>query len=460
MIPSLPDAVIIGEIDEDTGIVTIPQGQLIAETADGPVYINYLLWDGLNGAWIYPTAEEGAYQLQMNEDEEFVSVKDPYSFEYPYLGVRTASAYIDYINDIELKEGSIVIENPWDATGKTEYTMPAGVEILPYQLTASFEHNLGRESILVDAAFDDNYFYVKGLSYHMPDAVVRMDYNPATGKVTIPQGQLVGYYEGEPYFTRVYGLNYTTFAIEPLSFDTDYVFNMSENGTLSVPQGDPQYWYLGFYNPNVRSESTFVYGCLELLANIRLVPYVDRSGTPANAYGLEYDAIFGDFNFMLPDYTTDNVEMNTSGLYYEIYVNGEKLFFEGPEDGAEGPYMGTYGTDLIWYGFNNEVDIIAKGIIHTIAIYEEPVETLGVRSVYTYSDILNPQTTTYSDIVTLDVASGEITTGVKSISSGDVISTEYYTIDGKKVNNPDKGVYILRSTLSNGNVVVKKIVNK
>ncbi|MCH5237124.1 MAG: hypothetical protein J1E95_04920, partial [Muribaculaceae bacterium] len=320
--------------------------------------------------------------------------------------------------------------------------------------------HLGRESILVDVAFDGNYIYVKGLSYHMPDAVVRMNYNPSTGKVTIPQGQLVGYYEGQPYFTRAYGLNFNTYGIEPLPFDTDYELALTENGTLMVPQGEPQYWYLGFYNPNVRSESTFVYGCLELLANIRLVPYVDRSGTPANAYGLDYDASFGDFTFMLPNYTTDNVEMNTSGLYYEIYVNGNKLFFKGPEDGQEGPYMGTYGTDLLWYGQSNDVDIIAKGMVHTIVIYEEPVETLGVRSVYTYSDILNPQTTTYSATVTLDIASGEITTGLKAVSGGDVISTEYYTIEGQKINNPDKGVYIIKSTLSDGNVVVRKVVKK
>ena len=96
---------------------------------------------------------------------------------------------------------------------------------------------------------------------------------------------------------------------------------------------------------------------------------------------------------------------------------------------------------------------------HTRVIYEDNIETIGVQSVYVYSDLqYQEEMTTYSDIVTLDIASGEVS-GIQSIQNVQtVVNTEYYTLSGQKVKNPENGIYIMRSTLKDGSILVKKVI--
>lgn len=50
--------------------------------------------------------------------------------------------------------------------------------------------------------------------------------------------------------------------------------------------------------------------------------------------------------------------------------------------------------------------------------------------------------------------------GVQSISDKDglIIKSEYFDLSGRRVNNPEKGIFIKRSTLSNGSVITNKVV--
>lgn len=52
-------------------------------------------------------------------------------------------------------------------------------------------------------------------------------------------------------------------------------------------------------------------------------------------------------------------------------------------------------------------------------------------------------------------------TGIAEViadEAAEVISVEYYNINGMRIAEPENGFYIMRATLSNGNVVVKKVV--
>ena len=49
-------------------------------------------------------------------------------------------------------------------------------------------------------------------------------------------------------------------------------------------------------------------------------------------------------------------------------------------------------------------------------------------------------------------------TGIKTIPDGQHVRTTYYTLDGKRITTPTKGIYIQRSTTADGKVVSKKIV--
>ena len=68
---------------------------------------------------------------------------------------------------------------------------------------------------------------------------------------------------------------------------------------------------------------------------------------------------------------------------------------------------------------------------------------------------------TESDIITLDIDSGDVNetpSGVESIAGSKINSKVYYDMNGRQVVNPGNGIYILKTTLEDGNVKTKKVV--
>ena len=53
----------------------------------------------------------------------------------------------------------------------------------------------------------------------------------------------------------------------------------------------------------------------------------------------------------------------------------------------------------------------------------------------------------------------EIPSAVSEVKAAQPVSTQIYTIDGKQVTEMGHGVYIVRTTDSNGNVTTKKVRN-
>lgn len=468
----LPEGVVIADYNEATGSAVIAQNQYIGIFNGGDlgkfeVYTRMWVYDFTTGNIEYADPSQG-YQLGVDLEEGVISYTPDMAFAYLVFDLPEYGSSLDYLSGVTL---TAVADEGGD-DDKDIVTMPEGVESLEYTIRATFEHDLTHNSF-VNVAIDDDYIYIQGLCYYLPDAVIRCNYDKSAGRAYLPQGELVGYWEGKPVYTRLYEYDFTTYNIVPMAEDAEYIFMVSEDGaSIYCPNGQnspERYWYIAFYVPDGVTMSPFAFNCLELVANISMEKYVDRSGTPANPFALEFDDTFNEFSFMIPNYTTENVDMNTNTLYYQIWVNGEPVWFEGPGydpdtyEPLDGQYPGTYGTYLLPYYLNNGEDILSSGMGHAITIYEDNIETLSVQSVYTYSDAYVEQETTYSEIVTLNVLTGEVTTGdlptgIDSILSGSVVSTEYYTIGGQKVNNPDKGIYIMRSTLSNGRTVVKKVV--
>ena len=152
-------------------------------------------------------------------------------------------------------------------------------------------------------------------------------------------------------------------------------------------------------------------------------------------------------------------------INYIIYVDGEPYTFEekiGPNLNGEDvwKYIGfEEPTIYVPYNFDNYIDVtVSVQGSKAIGFYNNDIETFGVQSVYFYGD--NP---TFSDIVTYDVATGETNvnegtgSGVKSMENTEMISKEFYDLAGRKINNPDKGIFIMKTVYSDGSVKVKKI---
>ena len=69
-----------------------------------------------------------------------------------------------------------------------------------------------------------------------------------------------------------------------------------------------------------------------------------------------------------------------------------------------------------------------------------------------------------SDVYTGIFSCYQVTTGTSSINdvaasnNGDIVKTEYFDIAGRRIAQPENGIYIVRNTFSNGTTIATKIV--
>lgn len=354
--------------------------------------------------------------------------------------------------------------------------IPSGAEIENYVYVDDYNH-----ASVVDVAFYNGYLYIRGLNSNLPEATIRgrIDGNMAY----IEQDEYLGIYFDQFYiFTKVVYDNPDYVAggededytgdeegVEPfifapadvefplvIDYDNKTITSNNEGVYLSY-HGDPEDIFntLGYYEKFVlKYQDTF-------------------AGTPANPSDLEYTTDFADaqgfndFFFTLANYSTEGTMLDTKWLYYKVFVDGKAVVFK--EDMLKNlldeevvVYEGVpTSVELLPYMFENNNDIFKyTENMFDVGIYVEDVKTIGVQTVYYYENVY-----TYSDIVTLNVETNEVTTspwdsGVESVVSPEVIATEYYTVDGLKVSNPARGLFIKVSRNSDGSVKTTKEIKK
>ena len=342
-------------------------------------------------------------------------------------------------------------------------TMPFGVTPEQYVYVDDFDY-----ASFVDVAYTDSYIYIRGLDPMLPQGVVRAQIDGNTA--TIAQNQYVGNYMGMYYiFTKVAIDNpdYDVFkpGSQPYLFapeDEGFTLTFDREAGLIVSENKGV--YLSF-QPDVNNFN-FVNCFLEEFV---LRYQATSAGTPANPsisrYFTDQAAYWGyaDFQFIISNYSTEGYVLDVEDLYYQVLVNGEPIIFgEGPLINLNGreaiAYMGV-PADQRWlpYLFSNDDDIMKwSSSEFDVGIYEPDVKTLGVQSLYVHEGVY-----TYSQIMTLDVETGEITASddtnsVKVIPSGAVVKEEYFNLSGQKVENPQNGIFVKRVTYSNGKVTTVK----
>lgn len=346
-------------------------------------------------------------------------------------------------------------------------TMPEGLATTTYFMPS---YNSG---YLVNVGFTDENVYFQGLSQYMPESVVIGDivdpnYSDEEMLVNIPQNQYIGMYGSYYYvFTKAVVLNpnydwsdpeseYMYFAPDDAGYEC--IFNKV---TKTFTPKDPDL-YLSL---NAAKDRVYY---IELFTDLNLKEQTDFYGTPKNPEYISFSDMdreyygYCGFYFNAPLISQEGILLDNEEMYYRIFINDELQVFQehtgvdlnGVEKtlypGLEEP------TSLIPLKLYNKQDFIKFDPSYTeVGIYRTDVSTIGVQVIYTYGG-----TTTRSNLMTLDVATGEITetSDVKKIDSdAQIVGIEYYSLDGTKVINPDKGIYIQKATLADGNVVVKKV---
>lgn len=308
----------------------------------------------------------------------------------------------------------------------------------------------------VEIGTQDDKMYIKGLSYDDPRLVV---YGNVEGNtLSIPQNQLLGSAYGDFIWTKVIledKVQELVLAPEDATYDM-----IIDREAKTLKSADPN----EFLAMNGKYDSVFY---LEVFRNIILKVQDSFAGIPSDPYWLQYEG--DDYRqtyginaliFTMSNISKEGNVLLIDDLYYSIYLDGDILEFESTDGLNNVTYPGIEGDiTQVPYTFTNGYDIKYERInSRYIGIYPDGVSTVGVQAIYKYDGVV-----TSSDIVTLDVETGEITVGaVKSIEIdlSQVESIEYFDLQGRRVSNPSDGLYVKRYRMASGETVSRKVLIK
>lgn len=460
----------------------------IVEGEDNTVYISNPLSTTVLKTWLMGTRDEegnihipggqaiyeeetesGIERLYMVGLEYYKAEDDEWGYHYPTADGSFTLEYIDgkYVStDPNLAIGACYWED-----GKMEWVGFGDANIVLNQIeepinaapeSAVFEKWALHTEVwgwFVDVAIDDNKMYVRGMVEDMPDAIAvgQIEGN----QVTFKQGQLLGYgnmyhwaflYGG--YMDEVYDAEWG-WDYEPkvdgdmvMKYDAD-AKKISRKGLLVITcnQCDDNYdGAQAYYNV----EDFFV---RHEVRDPKVPPHKPE-GVFAEPYDYEYDGISGGYlYFTLLILDENDCLLNHDDLYYEVYLDGEPYTFE-PEDY---PCL-TEPVTLMPADYSDEDWLISSfGPYKDFYYPVEGVTTFGIQSVYMQaSEDGGDPVELRSEIVELVMDED----GVKVVDKDryDVVATEYYDMQGRKITKPQNGIFLRRDKTSSGNVVVKKVI--
>lgn len=321
---------------------------------------------------------------------------------------------------------------------------PEGVEFEPWMMT------YGNEGHYVDVAIDGDKCYVKNFLDTSEKSLA-----PTVGTVTengivFSSPQYLGVNEDNSYLTYFYGgevkrtyiedVNTTVTSFIPadeMTFETDgegkYVSGQSAMFTPYTDIESEYFWSMGFYEKPSLQKS------------------VSQDLVPANPSVVDYcyypNYMFGYVSFEIPMLNTEGQILDSSHLYYNVYFDGELLELNPDEY----PLLRETLIDIP-YDFEDRTggsgDIKIEGSKHTLIIYREGLEEIGIQSFY-----VDESGERYnSDLITC------YTSGIETMEADNIAEETYIDLAGNRVQIPGKGMYIRLVRLTDGTVIARKVV--
>ena len=397
-----------------------------------------------------------AYCMHYDEDEGMPVVEEEGEIEFTwengvltqlgdkYIGLCDATADWFYMADQH-----IVYAPQTDEV----ITLPEDMYVLSYTMTyLSDPDDLTKtKECVVSVAIDGEDIYLGNLNDNNPDSFIKGTLRD--GKATFPTRQYLGvdaYYNGHIYVltgdafvdSETYG--YTVFNY---NLNDEIVFNVDEDARNIVAE-----WPAAMVT-NVGPNTLMI---LNDYVAPALTAFDEVPAVPENPIFTEEDITINNtagwavLHFTIPTVDVDGNKLNENKLYYNIFLDGEVFTFD-PET-----YIGFSSpmTDIP-YKFEDNInfDIYISGNgRHTVYLYTTDFRTVGVQSFYTAGDEVN-----YSEIVS--VFNPEFT-GINELAEGvQVIENRYYDLTGRELPAaPSTGIYLQRTTYSNGSCSTNKVV--
>ena len=393
------------------------------------------------------------------------------------LGVMTYFLGKEYDTPEDEKDGNDNYTLTWiDAwSGAADYTQifkPLGIELIEMpenETPVTYQVLTNGYNYPVDVIFKDNYMYINGIgdSKYIDNFVIRATVDG--NKVYIPQDQYVGVFswDNEMAITKC-GYENNNGQIIFSEPDVSYEMKIDPDKHILTP-ADPEmylcYAYMMIEDPST-NQNAIIYTFY--FKNFSMIYQDSYPGIPMNPKIINFRESpgrgYSSVGFDMLCFSTNGKVILSGDLYYSIYVNGEREVFEyqpGVEIGEYSKYyMLPEPTDEIPFLFTNDNEFyIWSETERSVGVYYEGITTIGVQAVY-YCDDLR----TTSDIVTLNVDTGEITTGNSGVTQLqneiEIKKIEYYDLNGRKTEHPQTGIYVKRIFYTNDKIVSRKVIVK
>lgn len=319
----------------------------------------------------------------------------------------------------------------------TTVEVPADAEELTYAMKCSDGTGKG-----VSVVFKDNDIYIKGIASAHPDSWVKG--NVVGSTITIPSMQYLGLNETYGYYFYLAGAKKKE-VYDP-SDDVTYIeYELVPNITMTLDEKSRTF----------KTDLSLLYnagnGMLSYDAaydSPEFSPFNDVATTPATptiSTYMEYneDAGYGGLVFTLPTEDVNGNWINPEKMKYIIY--GDDKAYEFTTD----LYTGIEeNMTEVPYSFTDDLDFVLQDGEHIVFLYEGGYSKMGVQSVYYGGD-----ERTVSPIVY------QTSDGIK-VKTTAPVSTDFYDLQGRRLNNPTPGLTIMKAIYADGSVKTIKYIAK
>lgn len=375
------------------------------------------------------------------------------SYTFVADSVNTDLKYVIKGDSISLVGGDSIMlalanaEGTWGGYGNagdvlrkftdTTVEVPADAKELTYAMKCSDGTGKG-----VSVVFKDNDIYIKGIASAHPDSWVKGNIVGST--ITIPSMQYLGLNETYGYYFYLAGAKRKE-VYDP-SDDVTYIeYELVPNITMTLDEKSRTF----------KTDLSLLYnagnGILSYDAaydSPEFSPFNDVATTPATpiiSTYMEYneDAGYGGLIFTLPTEDVNGNWINPEKMKYIIY--GDDKAYEFTTD----LYTGIEeNMTEIPYSFTDDLDFTLQDGEHIVYLYEGGFSKMGVQSVY-----YGGGERTVSPIVY------QTSDGIK-VKTTAPVSTEFYDLQGRRLNNPTLGLTIMKVTYTDGSVKTIKYIAK
>lgn len=434
--------------DKDGDKITFKLPQAIYTDSDGEkeyVYVAQMCYF----EWTDDTHTEGLYYSYEGETEMvFVKIDGKWVMQQP----EEVNEHPVIMGLVASDDGAWCTYSEWN-TVIEEFS--ADIVEAPANLKAETWAMVSREAEtgeylggkFVNVGVDGSDIYMQGISSTFPEAWVKG--TVADGKAVFPSHQYLGANEIANAFGFFYGATeeevyneewgYTYMAIviqDEIVFDYDADnHSLTSDGTVAINRGDAEVSIdESFTAPRIRIQGT-------------LEDYSPKNPIPS-FYTPPTGEYAGVLYFFFPSVTSAGDVLNTDNLYYTVYVDDEPMMFysdevEGlPEDTEEIPFNFTNMNTFSFYGQYN--------LTHFFSIMFSDYDSLAVQTLYRDGD-----KTWASDIV---YAVGGPSDAIKNVSETSFpTKVEWFDMTGRKVAAPQNGIYVKRTSYSDGSVKTAKV---